>query len=272
MKQMNRKTLIIAVVAALVAVAGILAILYFAVWQQPGKKDFSDAKTKTEKISTYSGSALLGDFITKVNEQSRAGVVQPKLAESASAEKKKVDDAIDTRARLAKEVESSLVMRDKDVKKAYDTYIAQEAKYGSYIKGYAATYPAYKSSFATCVKVFQINDEAGEDVTKYAALHRAAAKACYEDLDIVAKSAVTPLAEYGKEFKRIVTERQKVFDGLEKKTYDTDKAGDRIKQLGADYTKANPSEALSKFVKEASFNGELNDLIKLLDDKAKAAK
>jgi len=272
MKQMNRKTLMIVGLIALAAIAGILTILYFALWQQPSKQDFADANKKADKISTYSGSALLGDFITKVNEQSRAGVVQPNLAESASAEKKKVDDAINARASLAKEVKSSLVVRDKDVKKAFDTYAAQEAKYDSYIKGYAATYPAYKSSFATCVKVFQINDQAGEDLTKYAALHRQAAEPCLEDLAIVAKSAVTPIAEYGKEFKRIVTERQKVFDGLEKKTYDTDKAGERIKQLGSDYTKANPAEDLSKFVKEASFNGELNDLIKLLDDKAKAAK
>lgn len=274
MKQLNRKTLIIvgSVVGALVLIGALLSVLYIAVWKQPSKQDFTTAYTQAKEISDYGASKQLSDLVTKVNEQVRAGVMQPKLGESVTAEKKKVDDLIGKRTALNEKLKASIVLRDEQVKKSYDTYAAQETKYATYMKGYAATYPSYRSSLATCLKPFQINDAAGTNVTKYAALHRTAAVECYKDLDVVMKSKVAPLAEYGKEFKRILTERQKVFDGLEKKTLDNDKAGDRIKELGDQFTKISPADKLQEAVKDASFNGELNDLIKLLDDKAKAAK
>lgn len=273
MTQLNRKTRIILVGAAgLLAVAAIIVALYLMVWAPPTKQDFTDAKASAEKITTYKGSELLSKFVVKINEQSRAGLTQQKLADSAAEEKKKAVDAVTARAELAKELQASRIVRDEQVKKTYDTYAAKEAKYRVYITGYADVYPAYKSSFDTCVKVFQINDGAANDLTKLAGLHRTASKTCFEDLAIVEKSSITPLANYAKEFHRIIDERQKTFDGIEKKTLDTDKAGDRIKELGADFSKNDPTEALQKFISESRFDGELTALIKLLDDKAKAAK
>lgn len=272
MKQLNRKTWIIGGVAGLLALAAIITALYLMVLAPPTKQDFSDAKAKAEKITTYSGSQLLSTFVVKVNDQSRAGLTQQKLADSAAAEKKEVVDAITARAELAEELQASRVVRDEQVKKAYDTYAAKEAKYRNYIIGYTHAYPAYKSSFATCIKVFQINDGAANDITKLAGLHRTAAKPCIEDLTSVEKTSITPLASYAKEFHRIINERQKTFDGIEKKTLDTDKAGDRITELGADYSKNDPTEALQKFISGSRFDGELTELIKLLDTKAKAAK
>lgn len=274
MKQLNRKTWVIiaAVAGFIVLVAAVLALLYVNVWAQPGKQDFSDASVRAKKISDQGASKSLGEFITKVNEQSRAGVTQPKLAESAAEQKKKIDGLLASRSKLGEELGSSIVMRDEQVKKAYDTYMAQEKKYYTYTKGYSDIYPAYRSSFTTCLKVFEIVGKAGTNVTDYAGLQRTASKPCFADLDIVASSPITPLANYAKEFKRIINERQKVFDQLEKKTLAEDAAGTRIKELGNDYTKNNPVEALNEFVKDAGFNGELNNFIKLLDDKAKAAK
>lgn len=272
MKQLNRKTWIIGGVAGLLALAAIITALYLMVWAPPTKQDFTESKAKAEKIATYSGSQLLNAFVVKINEQSRAGLTQQKLADSASQEKKKVVDAVNARAELAEELKASRVMRDEQVKKAYDTYAAKEEEYRNYITGYVEAYPAYKSSFDTCIKVFQINDEAGDNLTKFAGLHRTASKPCFEDLATVKKSSVTPLANYAKEFERIINERQKTFDGLEDKTLDTDKAGSRIKELSAEYSKNDPTEALQKFISDSRFDGELNELIKLLDNKAKATK
>lgn len=266
----NRKTLIIGSIGGVVAIAAILAAMYLLLWAPPTKEDFSEAKTTADKIATYRGSQLLGTFVTKVNEQSRSGLVQQELAAAANTEKTKVLDAVNARAKLADELSSSRIVRDAEVKKAFDTYAAKEIKYRTYMTGYVEAYPAYRSSFDTCMKVFDINDEAGENLTKYAGLHRAASGPCFEDLAIVEKSSITPLAQYAKEFRRIINERQKTFDGLEAKTLDTDKAGARIKELGTEYTKNNPTEGLKKFVDESLFNGELNALIKLLDDKVKA--
>lgn len=271
MKQLSRKTWIIIGSAAGVAIiAATLAVLYFTVWAEPSKQDFTDAKSKAEKIATYSGSSLLGTFVTKINEQSRAGLTQQKLVDSASDEKKNVVDAVTARSELAEELKGSLVVRDEQVKTVFDTYAAKEAKYRTYIVGYTDAYPAYRSSFATCIKVFQINDQAEENITKLAGRHRTASGPCFKDLDVVAKSPITPLADYAKEFRRILNERQKTFDGIEKKTLDTTEAGQRIRELGNEYTKNDPTKALQKFVDESRFDGELNDLIKLLDDKAKA--
>lgn len=273
MKRLTRKQWIFVAVGAVVVVAAVLlAVLYVNVWAQPTKQDFTAAKADAEKIATYSGTKLLGEFVTKVNEQSKAGKAQQALTDSVAAEKKKVIDAVAARQSLAEDIESSRVVRDKDIKKSFGTYAAQEAKYRTYLTGYAETYPAYKSSFTTCVKIFQLSEEAKKNLTKIAALHRAAAKPCFEDLDTVAASPITPLANYAKEFKRIIMERQKVFDALEKKTLDIQVANDRIKQLGADYSKNNPAEDLQKFVDDARFNGELNALIDALDSKAKATK
>ena len=272
MKQMNRKNLILIGVAAVALIAAVIAILYFTLWIGPSKQDFADGKEKAEKISTYSGSELLSTYTSKISEGARTGLTQQKLADSAADEKKKLVEAITARETLAKELSGSRVVRDEDVKKAYDTYSAKETKYRTYMLGYADAFAPYRSSFATCIKTFQINDGVENDVTVLAGRHRTAAKPCLEDLAAVAKSPVTPLADYAKEFTRIINERQKVFDGLEKKTLDTDKAGERIKELGADYTKNDPITALQKYVGEARFDGELNALIKLLDDKAKAAK
>ncbi len=270
MKQLNRKTWIIGSVVGVITVIAIIAALYVLLWAPPTKQDFTDAKTKAEKITTYSGSELLGTFVAKINEQSRSGLIQQKLVDSASNEKKKVIEAVNARAELATELGASRVVRDEEVKKTYETYAAKEAKYRNYMTGYVEAYPAYKSSFDTCIKVFQIKAE--DDITKLAGLHRAASKPCFDDLAIVEKSSVTPLADYAKEFRRIINERQKTFDGIETKMLDTSEAGKRIKELGAEYSKNDPTEALQKFVTNARFNGELNDLIKILDDKAKDTK
>lgn len=269
MTQANRKTWILGGAAVVILATALLAFLYLSFWAPPSRQDFADAKATAEKITTYSGSALLGDFVQKVNQQNGADLSWQELAEVAANEKKKVVEAMNARKKLAEKLQASPIVRDEQVKKAHDVYAAKEAEYRTYILGYADTYPAYKSSFTTCIKVFQINDQAGGVITKLAGLHRTAAKPCLEDLNVVAKSPITPLADYAKEFRRIINERQKVFDGIEKKTLDTDEAGDRITQLGADYTKNNPVSALQKFIKDSLFDGELDALIKLLDEKVK---
>lgn len=271
MKQLNRKTAIIGAAAVIAVIAALVTALYFTLWMGPSKQDFSDAKAKADKIKTYNGSTLLTDYARIINTERRAGTTGDELINAGSAEKKKVLDAINSRAELAEQISKSRVVRDESVKKVFDTYYAQEQKYDAYIEGYANVYAYYISSFGTCVKAFQINDAAGTDLTKYAGLHRTAAKPCLQDLSTVAKSSITPLANYAKEFTRIINERQKVFDGLEKKTLDSKAASDRIKELGNDYSKNDPVEALQKFVKEAGFDGELNKLIDTLDEKAKAS-
>ena len=272
MKQLNRKAWIAIAVGVVVLIAAIVALLYFTMWANPTKQDYVDAKAKAEKIATYSGSELLSAFVVKTNEQSRAGLTQQKLADSVGDEKKKVADAISARATLAEELKNNIVVRDEDVKKAYDIYASKEAKYRSYISGYTEAYPAYRSSFATCIKVFEINDQAKDNLTKLAGLHRSASKDCFVDLAAVEKTSITPLVDYAKEFRRIINERQKTFDGIEKKTLDTSEAGKRIKELGNEYSENDPTEALQKFVTESRFDGELNALIAVLDTKAKAVK
>lgn len=274
MKQLNRKTWIIigSAVAGVAVIAAVLLGLYFAVWAQPSKQDFEAASKTAKEISNTGASKELTALVTKANQEIRAGKVQPALTEAVAAEKKKVDDLVAKRATLNETLKGSIVQRDEEIKKSYDTYVAQEAKYSRYMTGYAASYPYYRSSLSTCLKPFQINDKVSNDVTKYAALHKEASVDCYEDLDLLLKSSIKPIADYGKEFKRIIGERQKVFDQLEEKTLDTSKAGARIKELGNDFTKNDPTQGLQDAVKDAGFNGELDKLIKLLDDKAKAAK
>ena len=89
---------------------------------------------------------------------------------------------------------------------------------------------------------------------------------------MLSKTSNKPLAEYAKEFTRIVNGRQKAFDGIANGTIDPSAASVTIKELGAAVTENDPTEELTALSKEASFNGELDSLIKVLGEKAEQAK
>ena len=258
---------IAAIIAGIIAVIGVAYAVWAVFLSPPTKQDFAEAKAKTEQIKKYSGTTLLREFHFKVVAQARDGASQQKLVEASNPEKQKTLDALSSRAKLASEVGDSRVLRDEQTKKAYDTYLARENRYAKYIKDYLDAFPAYRSSFVTCIDVFQVTKKTTDDKA-LADLHADAAKDCLVDLNNLAKSPITPLANYGKEFNRIIVERQKVFDGVENGSLPTAKASATIKKLSEDYSRNDPTEGFNKYGEEALFNGELNSLIDVLKKKA----
>lgn len=264
----KKKAIIIGAIIAAVVLVGAAA---YAVWAlflaPPTKQDFAQAKMTMDEVVTHRGSEGLNDFYAKTVERARAGDSQAKLLESTKAERDKTLQTLEKRQALIAELRDSPIQRDKEFKKAFDTFDARETRYSKYIRDYMDAFPPYRSSFITCIKVFQINDQAGGDNRKLAGLHRTAAKPCLEDLDALAKSPITPYADYAKEFARIVRERQEVFDGIENKTLAEKPAGDKLKQLANDYSDNDPTAEIRKYGEEAVFTDEIKTLRDLIDKK-----
>lgn len=259
----------------LIGVSGLalLALIAGLVWwfMPPGKNDFALAKATAEKIAQYKGTTLFREYASVVSAASKEGKSYEQILEASSSQKTKLLDALNSRSENAAKLESSRVLRDKDVEAAYTTYATQEKKYAAYLRSYADAYPAYMSSFYTCDKVFQITKQT-QDVKAYAGLHKQAAQNCLKDLSVLSKTSSKPLVEYAKEFTRIVNGRQKAFDGVADGSVSTKAAVATMQELGADLTKNDPTDELTTLSKEASFNGELNSLIKVLGEKAEQAK
>lgn len=263
-------------IGGIIATVALIAGAAYAVWAlllaPPTKQDFVDAKATMDKVVTFRGSVGLNDFYAKTIERARAGDSQDKLLESTKAERDKTLETLEKRHALIDELRDSRILRDEEVKKAFDTFDAREARYSKYIRDYMDAFPVFRSSFITCIKVFQINDEAGGDNRKLAGLQRAASGPCLEDLDALAKSPITPYADYAKEFARIIRERQKVFDGIENKTLAEKPAGDRLKELANDYSANDPTEGIKKYGEEAVFTDEIKTLRDLIDKKIEQTK
>ncbi len=264
----KKRTLLIAGAAvgiiALIAVGYIVWTIFLA---PPSKQDFADAKNKAEKITEYSGTTLLREFYVKVGAEARKGVSQQKLVQASNPEKQKTINALKSRAKLAKEIEGSRVLHDAETKKVFASYSAREDRYSKYIQDYLEALPMYESSFLTCADVFQIT-KMTTDEKQLAKVHKAASIDCVQDLTTLAKSPIPPFANYAKEFKRIIVERQKVLDGIQDGTLSTEKASAKVKELSADFSRNNPTNDIKKYGEEAVFNGELNNLIKVLTEKS----
>ena len=133
------------------------------------------------------------------------------------------------------------------------------------------SFPLYMSSFGTCEDIFGVTKDLS-DVTKLAASHTNAAADCKQDLASLSKSGIAPFAQYGKEFSRIVSERQAIFDALARKEVNADKStSNKLAKLGDDFAKIDPTAGLQQYGKDAVFNNELNELIEVLSKKEKLA-
>jgi hypothetical protein len=272
MTNKKKVTLIGAIVAAIVLIGAIGYGIWAMFLAPPTKQDFTDAKATMDEVVTHRGSVGLNDFYAKTVERARAGDSQDKLIESTKAERDKTLETLEKRHALIDELRGSRILRDQEVKKAFDTFDARETRYSNYIRDYMNAFPPYRSSFITCIKVFQINDNAANNLTVLAGRHRTAAKPCLEDLDALAKSPITPYANYAKEFARIIRERQKVFDGIENKTLAEKPAGDRLQQLANDYSKNDPTDGIKKYGEEAVFTDEIKNFRELIDKKIEQTK
>ncbi len=270
MNRLNRTTrIIIGVVTAFLVIGGILLALSLTIWAQPSKQDFSDAMAKAEKIKTYSGLTLLKEFSQKVIAGSDENKSQQALIDHAAEEKKKTEDALNNRMKLSKEIGEGAAVGDKEVAKAYATYQAREIRYSNYVRDYMNTYPVYQSSFTTCLDVFTFTRSV-TNPNEYAAAQRKASEDCIVDLKQFEKSPITPFASYAKDFMSIINDRQVIFDALERKEIDPDKeTSKKISDITSRYSKISISKELREYGEAATFNNELNDLIKLLDEKVK---
>lgn len=263
---MSRSKIILISLGAAVLVVGAAIAIWMVFLAPPTKQDFVQARQKAEKITTYSGTTLLREFHAKVVAEAQKGAKQEDLARAANEEKKKTVAALESRAKLMNEIGESRVMRDEGVKKKFDTYQAREERYATYIRDYIEAFPLYRSSFDTCIDAFQVARKATSDKT-LATLHTAATKDCNQDLSELAQSPITPLARYAKEFKRILAERQKVFESVADDSLSTSEASEKITKLNEDYSRNDPTDDLRKYGNDAVFKGELNALIAALKKK-----
>lgn len=269
---MTRNKLFIIGTGVVIVIVTLVA-LSLTVWAQPSKQDFETAKKAGEKIVTdYQGSVHLNAFFKAVATEGKAGKVQDELVAAVADEKKTVVDIINSRRMIADTMAKSRVLRDKETKKSFDTYYAREKSYDAYYLAYVDAFPYYYSSLVNCAEPFELAGKAAND-KEFASLHKAASKDCLADLSLLSKTSITPYANYAKEFTRIIVERQKIFDEVAKDPLvaKVDGAADKIRALSRDHAKNDPTDAVVKFAKDASFNGELDDLIVVLDKKAKAS-
>lgn len=267
---MNRTKWILLAVTALVILGALFAALYFALWAPPSKQDFTEAKADAQKIAAQKASESLRSYALAVSDSSRAGKQGTELAAAGSEHKKATLQALAERMNLAKNLQDSRVLRDEEVKAAYDIYWQREQKYSRYVQGYAESFPVFSSSLKTCGKVFTATRDVA-DPNQFASKHTEVSKDCLTDLGALDKTTIPPYAEYAKTMRSVVVDRQKAFDDLASSKITVRDLTARIKKANEPIATIDPSSKVATFAKESFFNGELNKLIALLDKKAQKA-
>lgn len=266
---MTRKKQVALGLAVLFVIAVIAALIFWLL--PPSKKDFVAAKAVAEKIKEYKVTTSFREFTAATSAAYKENKSYDHIVTAATEKKKKLIDALNARSENAAKIKQSRVMKDKDVEAAYATYLARENKYSTYLRNYADTYPAYLASFGSCDAIYQVTKQT-RDIKAYAGLHKKAAEGCLKDLTRLSKMPHKPLADFAKEYIRIVNGRQKVFDGIANDSMPIAQANDAMQQLSADVSNNNPTDELTALNKDSRFNGELNALSKLLGEKAEQAK
>ena len=268
----QKKLLLAGGIAGAIALIGmVLLVLWLTLWTPPSKQDFAAAKKTADKIIEYQGTVELGKFTAAMNAEYRAGRSGQAALDAASDERQRAVNAADSRAKLAEQLRASKALRDPEVKKAFDTYASVEATYGAYIRNFASEYPKYMESAMSCMKVFKLSPES-KSYKEIAEAHAATNKACLNDLAKLEKSPLPPYVAYAKEFKGVVNERQKVFDGLANNTVTPTAAVKRIAATNDKYRTIWPQDEVDKYRKTQTFDGELKKLADVLGEKASKSK
>lgn len=256
------------ITAAILLIGVVILALWLTLWMPPSKEDFAAAKKDAEKIVDYNGLTQMNKFTGAVNTQYRAGKSGQALVDATNTERQTALEAVDNRARVAEQLGKSRVLRDVEVKKAYDVYAPVEASFGAYVRNYINEYPKYMTSVVSCTKAFNLS-AAGKTYKQLAETHATYKKTCLEDLAILEKSPLDPYRAYAKEFKDVVNERQTVLDGVANKTMATATAVKRLTAANQKYLTIWPHEELKEYRKKQSFSGQLKKLIEILGKKEK---
>ena len=266
----KRKILIAAGVAVAVLIA-LFTTLYLMLWAPPSKDDFTSAQADAENIRKALVSPSLSQFARTAISERQAGKTYTELMSSLKDERQTIDENLAKREEGVAKLRDSKVRRDEEVDGAFATYEAKEAKFDAYVRGYVEAFPLFQSVGNTCIDAFEITRKT-QDITQYASFHKTALEDCIPDLDkLAAVKGNKPLSDYGKEYRRILLARQKVFDEVASGKTASPELSAAVKKAGEDVANNDPSPALAKLIKDSSLNGELNALIELLTKKAKAA-
>lgn len=269
---MSKKTklLLAGGIAGFVLLVGVLLlVLWLTLWMPPSKADFAAAKKTADKIKEYKALDQLRTFANTTTIESRVGKSQQQLVDAVSKDRQKVMDLADKRSKAVEELRGSKVVRDAEVKKAFDAYAKAEARYQKYLHDFTEVYPVYRSSLVTCQAIYEIGSKV-KNVKELAAAHSTASKNCLVDLGKLEKSPL-PYAAYATKFKALVAERQVVFDAVNKGTLTVPQAAVRLNAIGDKYSssKISPSSAVVKYGNDAILHGELTKLVELLNKNAK---
>ncbi len=268
---MTKKTKLLlagGIAGAILLIGGVILTLWLAVWMPPSKDDFVKAKKDAEKIIEYSGLTQMNAFGDAMNVQYRKGKTGQELVDATKQERQKTLEAVDNRAKLAEQLRGSRVLRDAEVKKAYDAYAPIEVTFDAYVRNYVNEYPKYLTSVVSCSKPFNLGVEA-KTLKEAAQVHGKYGKICLEDLARLEKSPLPPYVTYAKEFKAMINERQKVLDGFANGTIKAKDATPRITATNEKYRTIWPNDKLKEYRKSQLFNGELKKLTEVLAKKAK---
>lgn len=270
MPKKTKLLLIGGITGGAVVIGAVLLVLWLTVWSLPTKEDFVAAKKDAETIANHSALSEVGKFITATNAQYNAGKTGQALVEAGRAERDEAIEIADKRSRLAERLDKSKVLRDAEVKKAYEVYAPIEVRYRAYVHNYTNEYPVYLTSTASCRKTFNLN-AAGKSYKQLAKLHATYMKPCLADLAKLETSPIAPYVTYAKEYKDLVDDRQETLVGLANGTMTITAATKRLSAENEKYFTIYPQEEMKKYRKQQVFNGELKKLIKLLEKKAEQA-
>lgn len=266
----SKRFVVLAAVVAILAITTIV-VLWLTVWAKPTAADYkaaqaaiSDVRATTQKLSDS-----LVAYNQAVLENAKTERSYDQLAAKTKASKDAYLKLASERAAKIEQLGTLKAMRDKDVKKAYEAFTAQNAKFTAYTDGYADSFARFRQSLSSCADIFNLGTPG--NLAGYAIAHKAASTDCLADVDALAKTKSKPLADYGKKFAEIVRKRQTTFEEVAARKLTPDEGIANLRRYADDYNKMDPVTDLEKARKEASLTTQMDNLSRVVNDKLKQA-
>ena len=253
-----------AIAFILIIVAVVLAVIFLG---GPSKADYAEARTQMNEVRSKYNSLSL---------KSRSSSRQLSYRNSSSTADNDLKDALDEYKKAVADLENLKALKDKEVKEKYDAYIKQNEIFVAWIDGIIGSSDTLKKAGESCSSS-AANQVLRSDFSNIGNAYRSAIGPCKDDLKELSKSKNTVLAAYGKKLLSVYEEQQKMIEDLQaayiaKDQSEFNRISGEIGKQASEFSgiSAEFSKSLSDKAEDAEVKDELNDLGKLVTDKANA--
>lgn len=243
-----------------------LLILFLTVWSGPSRADYKKAHDAMQEVSTNYNSAR--STIISISSGMAYGTVSDSTIDRFN------DNFTKYKASVA-ELKDLKALKDEDVKKTYDAYIAQNEKFTSYVDGLIGSVKAMSAAAEECGSLSSASSALGDDLNTMLSKYDELVKECNASVTKLETSKNTAIVQFAKDYNTSMTEMRTALAGMidAAKAQDMSKvsaaqsklttAAGKLSTIGTDF-----SSKMSDQGDEAEVKDELNALGELITDKA----